>query len=92
VYGWEHAKKGTDEDGGEIAGFAYPIKVGKSTIPNRHVNLLVVEKYDKAHYCLIRDFSRLIAGINFLLLLLLILYNYQIVIHICFLFYLYCIN
>ena len=43
----------------------YPLYISKLQSVNRtHINLLIIEKNDKNHYCLIRNLNRMLAGQN----------------------------
>ncbi len=58
VYGYKESKKNTDGVV-EEEGFAYTLRVVKEVKP-RHVNLLLISNDDTNHYCLIKNFSRLV--------------------------------
>ena len=58
VYGWENSR--VDEFENEIPGFAYPLHITVELKP-RHVNLLLISNEKTQHYCLITNFSRLVA-------------------------------
>ena len=58
VYGYEKGK--TNSDGGETEeGFVYALQVVREGRA-RHVNLLLITNDGTNHYCLIRNFSRLV--------------------------------
>ena len=59
VYGYEKAK--TDANGVKTEeGFVYPLQVARE-LKEQHVNLLMISNDDGInHYCLIRNFSRLV--------------------------------
>ena len=53
VYGYDDSKKDEEE------GFVYPLQV-TCELRERHVNMLLITDDDTNHYCLIKNFSRLV--------------------------------
>ena len=49
VFGYDHEEK------------VYPLYLSKSVVEERHINLLLIRQGAKQHYCLIRNFSRLMS-------------------------------
>ena len=58
VYGYKKAKKNSDGLKTE-EGFVYALQVVRE-VRAKHVNLLLITNDDTNHYCLIRNFSRLV--------------------------------
>ena len=56
VYGYEEVDGEADD---KVEGFVYPLRVAKEVKP-KHADLLLIRDDNTSHYCLIRNFSRLI--------------------------------
>ncbi len=63
VYGYKLGGEDGAEEGGEEEeeGFIHPLKITKDVV-ERHVNLLLYSDGKRSHYCLIRNFSRLVTS------------------------------
>ena len=72
VYGYDCKKINGEE---EEEGFAHPLKIAKDVM-ERHVNLLLISNGQWSHYCLIRNFSRLVRS-QVIIIIIIIQYIYS---------------
>ena len=55
VYGYKNGQKDKEKE----KGFVYPLQVAQE-LKERHVNMLLISNENTSHYCLIKNFSRLV--------------------------------